>query len=208
MHWVEDGTPLPTPDSAATGDLEPVGAYEGACYETEGWYRPVWSCLMRDLDSDFCPVCAEALVLSFYGYVEPIDEYGPPHETTAIEPSQTLELWVEAVAPEPDTISYSWTVDGEPQPDATEDNLFLHGTELGLGDHEVAVVVRDETPLVRSDPDGLTSQARLWKISVAGEPTDSGVVHASSSGCGCGPTTARRSGCPGLVAALASLLFV
>jgi len=38
-----------------------VGAFEGANYEAQGYYRPQMSCLMFDRDSPFCQVCSDAI---------------------------------------------------------------------------------------------------------------------------------------------------
>ena len=38
-----------------------IGAFEGANYEAQGYYRPQMSCLMFDRDSPFCGVCSDAI---------------------------------------------------------------------------------------------------------------------------------------------------
>ncbi|WP_394843307.1 M64 family metallopeptidase [Pendulispora brunnea] len=48
--------PLPTPEGTAG-----VGAFEGAAYCTTGVYRPAHTCLMKELSTGFCPVCARQL---------------------------------------------------------------------------------------------------------------------------------------------------
>jgi len=179
-HWVEDGTPLPTPDSAVTGDLEPVGAYEGACYEPEDWYRPVWSCLMRDLDSDFCPVCAEALVLSFYGYVDPIDEYEPAETELVGAPDDVIEFSVTSVEPDPDTVELTWRVDGAEVEGGDDGFLDLDLAPLFAGEHQVEVTARDTTELVRSDPEGATEQTVSWQVTR--EPGTAGAPDGSTAG--------------------------
>ena len=40
---------------------EQLGAFEGAYYESEGYYRPAMNCLMFTRHPVFCPVCAEAV---------------------------------------------------------------------------------------------------------------------------------------------------
>ena len=103
VAWVDEETPLPTPQSSATGDLAPVGAYEGACYQETGLFRPVNNCLMRSLDSALCPVCAEAMVLAYYGYVEPIDAHAPAGGEASGAAGDVVELEVVPVRPSPDT---------------------------------------------------------------------------------------------------------
>lgn len=48
-----------------------VGAFEGALYQAEGYYRPALNCIMFTRTAHFCPVCREALN-------ETIDEYSRP----------------------------------------------------------------------------------------------------------------------------------
>lgn len=93
--WIEDGTPLPTPERDAYADV--VGAFEGAmsCREL---YRPMQTCLMEDSDQgEFCPPCAEQLVLNVLAYADPADAFawsqdedGARFEIEAPDP-----LWVE-----------------------------------------------------------------------------------------------------------------
>ena len=41
------------------GEIVDIDCYEGAGYCTRGLFRPAPHCKMRDIDSDFCPVCRE-----------------------------------------------------------------------------------------------------------------------------------------------------
>jgi hypothetical protein len=38
-----------------------VGAYEGANYESTGYFRPQMQCIMFDRSDSFCDVCNEAI---------------------------------------------------------------------------------------------------------------------------------------------------
>lgn len=57
---VDKNTPIPTP--AEENNTNIVGAFEGGGYQAKGIYRPVQYCLMKELRSDFCPVCSRAIV--------------------------------------------------------------------------------------------------------------------------------------------------
>jgi len=48
-----------------------VGAFEGALYQAEGYYRPEMNCIMFSRTEHFCRVCREALAAV-------IDEYSRP----------------------------------------------------------------------------------------------------------------------------------
>src|SRR5206468_10357425 len=69
--WILPTTPLPTPQDPANSQL--VGLFEGAEYQSNGWYRPKLDCKMRTLGTPFCEVCSEALVKSMYTAIRPID---------------------------------------------------------------------------------------------------------------------------------------
>ena len=64
---VEEGTPIPTPD---TDDYKnKVGAFEGGGYMEKGIYRPAHDCTMKSIKIDgFCPVCKRAIqeMIDFY----------------------------------------------------------------------------------------------------------------------------------------------
>ncbi len=62
LKWkalVDEGAPIPTPDTLANSVS--VGAFEGA-YSCEGHFRPSATCKMRNSDHEFCAVCSQQLV--------------------------------------------------------------------------------------------------------------------------------------------------
>ena len=64
---VEEGTPIPTPDTDEYKDT--VGAFEGGGYMEKGIYRPRHNCTMKSIVVDyFCPVCKRAIqqMIDFY----------------------------------------------------------------------------------------------------------------------------------------------
>ncbi len=65
--FVEDGTPIPTPDDSTNNDK--LGAFEGAGYVSKGVYRPTHNSIMRAFSSnEFNIVCKEVLdkVIKYY----------------------------------------------------------------------------------------------------------------------------------------------
>ena len=163
--WVDEATALPTPEADAVSSMEPIGAYEGACYQEADWFRPAPDCLMKSLGNDLCSVCTEAMLLSYYGFVEPVDaatpEAGATVEATGDE-EPVFEL--EIVTPDPDTVTVSWRLDDD-------DISWVQGSEIDFpvacvesGTHTLTALVEDETELVRSDPTGLMSQTVSWTL--------------------------------------------
>ena len=54
-----EGTPIPTPLNEETKDK--IGVFEGGGYLSEGVYRPMDHCMMRDY-APFCPACSRAII--------------------------------------------------------------------------------------------------------------------------------------------------
>ena len=66
---VEDGTPIPTPNTEEYEDV--LGAFEGGGYVEKGVYRPKQDCTMKSISIDnFCPVCKRAIVQMIDFYTE------------------------------------------------------------------------------------------------------------------------------------------
>ncbi|HUT77777.1 MAG TPA: M64 family metallopeptidase [Polyangia bacterium] len=212
MHWVEDATPLPTPDSAAVDEHHPLGAYEGACYQPTGLYRPAPLCLMRSLGETLCPVCAEAMVLAFWSGVEPFDSFEPEEPEQAGVAGDVLEFSVEPVRPEPDTMVVRWLVDGLAIPGAQADILDLEIADLEPGVHQVTALVEDATDLVIADDEDLLTSSVTWTVTRTDEGTDTdssgdeGAGGSGGGGCGCAETGVRtRAGPVGIVSFLTVL---
>jgi len=47
-----------------------IGAFEGANYQSKGYYRSAMNCIMFTRTQDFCPVCAEAIEAMIDAYTE------------------------------------------------------------------------------------------------------------------------------------------
>jgi MYXO-CTERM domain-containing protein len=162
--WVPPGTPIPTPDGAATSDYAPVGAYEGARYLETGIYRPTLNCLMRELGKDFCSVCSEAMVLGFSSISVLVDGVTPP-DMTAIPAKGPSSFSV--ITPALTTLEYTWTVDGVAV-DGTAATVEIDPSAIGLGDgpHQITVSIHDATPLVRNDPTSIMTESFSWSFVV------------------------------------------
>lgn len=160
--WIESGTPLPTPESG--GEYE-IGLYEGARYLSTGIYRPDHNCMMRSLGAPFCPICAEALVINLYNYVDPIDSYLPELNNVFMSSNYSvLEFKIELVNSYSESMGIGWEIDGVMQEKANENSLTVDVSTLKKGSHGVSVLVVDYTSLVRNDPQGLLFSSRTWNF--------------------------------------------
>ncbi len=66
---VPDTVPVPTPDEAKYYNV--VGVFEGAGYRSKGLYRPMHTCIMKELKAaGFCEVCKDAIIRRLKLYCE------------------------------------------------------------------------------------------------------------------------------------------
>ncbi len=78
--WVEDGTPLPTPETEEYKAI--AGAFEGANDWPTDVYRPYLDCKMRNSNQPFCNVCVEAHIMNFIQKVQLAVSISPPKTST------------------------------------------------------------------------------------------------------------------------------
>ncbi len=177
--WIVEDTPVPTPEIAAWANR--VGLFEGACYEPTGWYRPMLNCKMRSLGPAYCEVCKQQFVLTQYQLVSPVDEYSPVTPTISLDYEESRMLDVVAMTPATHEIAFQWYLDNIPIEGAVGSTFNATGATVGLGTHEVKVLVRDITDFVRNDPFGLLNEVLTWTIDVTtdyicGDVNNDGVV--------------------------------
>ncbi len=201
-HWVDDETPIPTPDSAATGPYAPVGAYEGARYLSEDMFRPTFNCLMRSLDMAFCPVCTEVLMLHLAADSTMIRSRSPKLETVDCTPP-ACPLFEIKVAPL-EGVQIRWSRDGAP----VGEGPTWQPNSTAAGEYALTAQVTHNTDAVRLDADGAMRETEKWSLivrpnadasmdsdshdgqgDVPSEPSPD-VLTESSSGCSAGPRTA------------------
>jgi hypothetical protein len=163
--WIEDETPIPTPQ---TSDYNSVaGLFEGAHYHYTGWYRPQLDCKMRSLGIGFCAVCAETLVLSDYRLVRPVESWSPASTNLTLPAMQPLTFSVAPVTPQRHSLTVQWSVDGVTISGATNTD-FPSPVFTSAGTHVVQAKVNDPTQLVRNDPSGLLAATVGWNLTITG----------------------------------------
>jgi hypothetical protein len=124
-----------------------VDTYEGAHYHPLCIYRPTADSKMRSLMQPFNLPSAEALILSFYRTVHPIDDSTP----TNIVLHRNDTVFVDPVDPASHALSVQWYLDGEAIAEATGDSLQLAALGLTPGYYDLSVRVVDPTGLVRNE---------------------------------------------------------
>ena len=143
--WIDASTPIPTPLSNTWADIP--GLFEGAAYNTTGWYRPEYYCKMRSNGVPFCAVCTEETVVTIQGYVNTIDSYLPSN-LEVFDAVGTVNFSIETLAPTPNTLEIEWLLNGNVM---TLDvlNFSLSTSSLPAGTNTVTARVTDMTALSR-----------------------------------------------------------
>ncbi len=163
--WILPETPVPTPEDPTNTPV--IGLFQGAQYQTSGWYRPKLDCKMRTLGVDFCEVCSEALVKSIYQRLRPIDSFLPAATNLSVISTQSLVLSVTPLQPMTHDLSIQWFTNGVAVNGATNTSFQFLPTSAGDGGHVVRTVVSDPTQLVRNDPAHLLRATNSWGVSIS-----------------------------------------
>ena len=174
LPWVEPSTPIPTPNS----QLGAIGLFEGARYQSTGFYRSRFRCLMRAFGTDgttipFCEVCRQAFVLRLY---EGWTSFTPQkidliHDATPGTPlsanvGRPVTFSVAPLQTEPNTIARRWLVNGTVMATGSESFTF---TPQSAGAYEVRLEVGDTTPFVRPARASM-SAAHTWQLAAGDFP--------------------------------------
>ena len=163
--WILGSTPLPTPPDPTNAAV--VGLFQGAEYQTTGWYRPKLDCKMNHLFVNFCEVCAEQLVKSIYTLVRPVDSFLPATTNFTIYSTQAVAFSVTPLQPLTHNLSVQWFTNGSAIAGATNSAFSLVPGSLGNGLHTLKSVVSDPTALVKSDPAGLLKATNTWNLTLS-----------------------------------------
>ncbi len=162
--WISTNTPVPTPTSYGSA----VGLFEGAHYHTTGWYRPKLNCRMSSpFYNAFCEVCSEALVLSIYRKVRPIDSFAPAATNLLVTAPGVLSFALTALQPTGHALGIQWLTNGTPVPDATNSTFAILSAAVGNSTLTVAGRLLDPTPLVRTDPSNWLGQTITWTATIS-----------------------------------------
>lgn len=165
--WISTNTPVPTPDDPTNASV--VGLFEGAHYSPTNWYRPKSACLMRYVLSgfDYCEVCREALVKTFYAKVRAIDAASPTNASLTLTTTQAVTFGVSLLQPLTHTLSVQWQTNGVNVSDATNATFNFNPATVTNGIYSLRAIVHDDTAWVRNDPAGLLYATNTWNVTVA-----------------------------------------
>ncbi len=190
-HWLEPGTPIPTPLADATGDYAPVGAYEGARYLSKDMFRPSPECIMRSLDKLFCSVCGEVMILRLASESTMLRERSPTQTDVDCTLDQCPAFTVQ-VAPLAD-LRVRWLRDAE----MVGEGLSWQPGVAALGDGQLIAEIRHESPRVRLDAKGVLIEEVTWQLNV--RPNAVGSVDAGGNDVSVPGDPTLPMGCTGTI---------
>jgi len=136
--------------------LDHIGAYEGAYYCKQSWYRPTENSMMQNSEGPFYEINSEEIILQLLDHAKLWTER-TPSETYVVD-TETYSITTANV----DSVSVAWHVDG----------IFQkYGEEFSLGDRSssaVTIMARIvlKTSMVRKDDDKLQVQEVMWKNNI------------------------------------------
>lgn len=166
-------------------DLPEVGLHEGGHYQDAGHYRPIANCKMRNLSSEFGPICREAAVLAILEYSPLIDAQEPAaDEEIELDLEETFEFRVLGPTPEPTTLHVNWMLDGVPYAEGSERTLTLLASDTSPGIHTLEAFLTDESEWVRAVRPELLSASAKWSFHVlpADDTTGTGGAGPATGG--------------------------
>jgi hypothetical protein len=152
--WIDPATPIPTP--IATLYLKDVGLYEGAFTYSFGIYRPMQDCRMRNIGSDFCPVCKEAHIMQAHSIAPLIDGVSPGPGTFTMPEPTTFE----ALGNGWQYLTKTWKLDGVQIETGTY--AIIHPGALSSPSSTLTLDVLDDSPMIKSY--SLPSQQYQWTL--------------------------------------------
>ena len=174
LPWVDSSTPIPTP----TNQLDALGLFEGARYQSTGFYRPRFRCLMKAFGTDgavipFCEICRQAFVLRLYeGWTtftpQKIDlsDDAAPQTPLSANVGRPVTFSVAPLQTEPATIERRWLVNGNVVATGVETFTF---TPDAAGPYEIRLEVTDATPFVRPSQTSMTA-THTWQLTAGNFP--------------------------------------
>jgi hypothetical protein len=170
--WIDADTPVPTPTTINPATGRPfyehaVGLFEGANYNTSGWFRPKLECKMRAVAAPFCEVCTEALTRSIVVSLDPGDAIRPEQRSLMLYDGESTTFSIRRLQPRTHNLTVQWYLNDVAVPGATGDEFTLRSSDASPGQHRVRVQVTDASPFVRSDPAGVLRRSVEWRVQIS-----------------------------------------
>ncbi len=133
------------------------------------WFKPHERCKMQVLGMNFCAVCRETLVDSFYDLVSLVESFSPVEQVKS-GTNNLVSFSLELQQPDPDHIVTTWVLNDSLPINADHSIILDLDTLLEAGKNSLTVQVVDDTPFNRKD---LTeTEVVEWEINLNGSTTE------------------------------------
>ena len=140
--WIDSATPIPTPETTAYQNA--VGLFEGAHYNSKGWYRPKLDCRMKTLNKPYCPgLHGGACALILCGSLFP-QQLPPVPGTISITNTQPVSYHLDILQPSNHGISVKWFLNGLPVAGETDPNFDFSASGRPNGTYVLRAEMRDK----------------------------------------------------------------
>jgi hypothetical protein len=133
-----------------------VGTSNVGLYPHSGdpnWFKPQdGQCKMEYLGVGypFCPVCRETHILRLMDLTEPYDNYTPNAISTVIAAGDLL-FDFESVRPEPNTLRFTWNLNGTDVQLGVDDSLEVDYASLPAGNSTLTATILDTSAYIRDE---------------------------------------------------------
>lgn len=177
-HWILPDTPIPTP--VEIENFDKIGLFEGAAYQSNGWFRSQLSCRMRYNTDHFCAVCNEQLIGRMYTEFNSGRILTVSPEVGQINLSLHEQHLFNYTGPTPENgLVFEWFLNESLISNNAEFDVIA--SELGIGDHVLELRIHDRnTQVLDAEISGRMSISKNWEISVTESTSNPPVVHFSS----------------------------
>jgi hypothetical protein len=110
-------------------------------------------------------VCAEQTIKSVYSILDLIDSYFPENLELTVPASGIEYFSINPIPTVPSFITIDWFIDEQPINQGST-SIELEASLYSEGEHEVKVVVKDLSDLVRNDPLNLLESEVIWNMTI------------------------------------------
>src|SRR5688572_6055708 len=122
--WLDAATPIPSPTSSAG-----VGVFEGALYNTTGFYRPTADSFMRSATREIGNVNLEAWAIATYDAVGAVSTAKPVSTPVVAAVGDPVEFHVGRTIGASQTVT--WSLDGQPLRSSLNDTTVVCCDTIG-----------------------------------------------------------------------------
>ena len=157
QHWLKNQS-----TNALDVPSMPVGVYEGAYYQANGFYRPTKNSLMRSYEGGLGPINSEQWALSVYAKANPVLDISPVIQLLEVNAGEVVEFSVKPMFGL-DVQSVQWSLDSRVIPDSGTARPSI-SLSFPPGEFIVSLTVRDISGLIRRPEPHAGFFSKSWTV--------------------------------------------